>query len=458
MKESFINSILPKSVSSFFTKGDIRSLNAKKNIAFSVLIKGLNIATTLILVPLTINYVSPTKYGIWLTLSSIIGWLGFFDIGFGNGLRNKLTEAIAKGQFKLAKIYVSTTYAILSMIVVAILTIFFSINPFLTWSSILNAPVSMNHELSILAMIVFLFFCMQFVLQLITVVLTANQQSAKGSLFNLLGNIFALIIIYILTKTTSNNLVYLGISLGLAPILVLLSSSVWFYSFAYKKFAPSINYVRFRFAKNLMNLGLKFFIIQIAFVVLYQTSNIIISQLLGPAEVTPYNIAFKYFTVITMVFGIIMVPFWSAFTDAWVKQDFNWIKNTMKKLKLFWLALCVLSIIMLLLSNIIYELWVGKTITVPWSISISMAVYVILNAWNNIYSHFLNGVGKIKLQLYSSIGGSLLNIPLSIYLCKSLGAYGVILSTIIICIFNAIVTPIQCHKIIHQKATGIWGE
>jgi len=100
------------------TKGHERSVKAKKNILASFVIKGLGIAISLVLVPLTINYINPSRYGIWLTLSSIVGWFSFFDIGFGNGLRNKLAEAKAKGEEELAKIYVSTTYAILSIIIV----------------------------------------------------------------------------------------------------------------------------------------------------------------------------------------------------------------------------------------------------------------------------------------------------------------------------------------------------
>ena len=81
----------------FFTKGHERSIKAKKNIAASFVIKGLSIAISLVMVPMTIHYINPTQYGIWITLSSIIGWFSFFDIGFGNGLRNRFAESIAMG-------------------------------------------------------------------------------------------------------------------------------------------------------------------------------------------------------------------------------------------------------------------------------------------------------------------------------------------------------------------------
>src|SRR6266542_424892 len=87
-----------------------RSIQVKKNILTSFLAKGGTIAINLFLVRITIDYVSPLQYGVWLTLSSIIAWFSFFDIGFGNGLKNKLTEAIAKNDYLLARQYVSSTY------------------------------------------------------------------------------------------------------------------------------------------------------------------------------------------------------------------------------------------------------------------------------------------------------------------------------------------------------------
>jgi O-antigen/teichoic acid export membrane protein len=113
---------------------------------------------------------------------------------------------------------------------------------------------------------------------------------------------------------------------------------------------------------------------------------------------------------------------------------------------------------MLIFSNFVYKLWVGKEIVVPLNISIVMAAYVILNAWCGIFSHFFNGVGKIKLQLYCGAFGALVNIPLSLFLGKHLGIYGVILSTTLLAVVSAIWSPIQYMKLINNKATGIWNK
>jgi O-antigen/teichoic acid export membrane protein len=100
----------------FVSEGHERSVRAKKNIVSSLLIKGISIALSFVTLPITLNYVDTSTYGVWLTLSSIVGWFTFFDIGLTQGLRNRFAEAKAKGDESLAQIYVSTTYAILGLI------------------------------------------------------------------------------------------------------------------------------------------------------------------------------------------------------------------------------------------------------------------------------------------------------------------------------------------------------
>jgi len=442
----------------YFNKGHERTVLAKKNIAASFIIKGLSIAIGLILVPITINYLDPTKYGIWITLSSIITWFGFFDIGLGHGLRNRFAEALANGKHELARVYVSTTYAILVLIIGGVLLLFYLVNPFLNWNTILNAgkDVVIQQELRVLALIVFTFFCMSFVFKLITTILTADQRPAKASFFDLLGKILTLILIFVLTKTTTGSLLYLGIVMSSMPVFVLLLSSIWFYNGKYKAYKPSIKLVDFSKAKDLFNLGIKFFIIQIAAVLLYSTNNIIISQLFGPEHVTPYNVAFKYFSVLMMGFSIVITPFWSAFTEAWAKKEIVWIKKIMHKLIFLWGILFLLGICMLIFSNWIYGFWVGEKVTIPFSMSFLVGGWVLLNAWNGIFSQFLNGLGKVKLQMYLGITAALLNVPLAIFLGKKFGVDGVLFANLIVLSVGVWMYPLQYYKLINNNARGIW--
>src|SRR5690606_20552241 len=137
-----------------FNQGQGRTVKAKKNILGSIFIKGGSIATSLVLVPLTLEYVNATQYGIWLVLSSIVGWFSFFNIGLTHGLRNKFAEAKAKGDDSKAQMYVSTTYAILTIIFCSIWLVFLFVNPLLDWVKILNVQDDIRSEVSMLAIIV----------------------------------------------------------------------------------------------------------------------------------------------------------------------------------------------------------------------------------------------------------------------------------------------------------------
>ena len=448
------------SLKTFVTAGHSRSIKAKKNILALFFIKGISIATSFILVPLTINYLTPVNYGIWLTLYSIISWFGLLDIGLGNGLRNKFAEAIAKDDKKSARIYLSTAYAILAIIMGAACLLFFLLNHFFNWSQILNVSTIKAVELGKLAGIVFGFFCMQMVVKLISSVLLAIQKTALSGAINTICSIISLLVIYILTKTTSGSLIYLAISIGLINIAVPLLVSFWFYHYSFRDYSPSWKYVDFAYAKGLMNLGWMFFLFQSTALIVVATDNIIISQLFSPADVTPYNIALKYFTPITLVFSLISAPLWSAYTESYAQKDMEWIKRITNKMMRIWLLIFVAAIPMVILSDFAYGIWVGNQIKISMSLTIMIAIFVLLSSWNQIFGNFINGVGKLRLGFYLTIFTALVNIPLSIFLAKyaGFGVAGIMAASCISLLPDIIFMPIQYFKIVNNKATGIWNK
>lgn len=443
-------------LTSFFSKGHQRTILAKKNIAITFLIKGFSIVISFLMVPLTIQYVEAKEYGIWLTISSFITWFTFFDIGFGNGLKNKLSEAIAIKDYKLAKAYVSTTYVVLVLISSALLLSFLLFNYFADWSRLLNAPQSLSKELSLLVLIVFSAFAVQFILQLINVVVAARQNSFISSVINLCSSLLTLGIIFFLTKTTEGSLLYLGLTVSLCPLFIFGIFTIVLYRKSYKQFAPSIKAYNVKYVKSLMGLGFKFFLIQIGLIFFYNTDNLIITNVISPEAVTTYNIAFRYFSVITMLTAIVMAPIWPAITEAQAKGDIEWIKLTVIRLLRFCLVLGLLGLLMLMGSKILYKFWVGPDIHVPFSLSLVLFAFTMINAYRTVFCYYLNGVGKITVEIYIIVGSGLLNIPLGIALGKTLGTTGVILSSTVLCFFCAIIETIQYRKLITNKAYGVW--
>lgn len=437
-----------------------RTSRTKLSIITMLILKVISIGISFLIVPLTLHYLDTTNYGIWLTINSIITWFTFFDIGLGNGLRNKFAEAIALKNYKTARIYVSTTYAFLIMIVGTVYVFFLFINPFLGWAKILNVPSSVSENLNLLVLITFSFFCLKFIFGLIGTILIADQKPALSSALEVFSNLLSLILIWLLIITTKSSLIMFSVAVGFSTAFIPIVASLWLFNRKYKDFKPSIEYIKFSQAGALVNLGVKFFLLQIVGIIIFSTSNIIITQLFSPADVVTYNIAFKYYSIISMGFSIILTPFWSAYTEAYINKDFNWIRRTIIALKKFWTITAIIVIIMSLFAEDFYRYWIGKEIHIPIEISISMGIYVLIIAWCNIYANFINGTGKIQLQLISAVIIGIVNIPLAIFLAKSLqlGIVGVILAPSICILPGCLLWPIQVRKILTGTAKGIWAK
>jgi len=421
------------------------------HISLTFVYKVLAIGLSYLLVPLTINYLDIEQYGIWMTLLSVMSWVAFFDIGLGNGLRNKLAEAVAVNDIKLAKTYVSTAYIAISFIALLFFVILLSILPFTNWNKIFNTSSVSNAELSRVVFAIGFFFLFNFVLSLCNQMFYAYQEASLPTLRSVLLNLLALIAIYILIHYSSGSLLYLGICYGLSMVL----SNLVLIFYLFKKHStviPSKKYIDLSKVKEIASLGVKFFIIQMAVLVIFATDNMIITQVLGPEQVTPYNVVFKLFSIITIGHGIIVAPLWSAYTEAYAKGDFQWIRNTLKKLNILIIPIVICVLILIIFARDIINIWVGPNIRFPDSLVIFMGIYTIIRVWNSNYSTLLNGISSIKLQMYSAILGGLINIPISVYFAKYLemGISGVILGTIVSLSIFAIIGPIQSYCILNR--------
>ena len=444
-----------------FFSADERSQRQLKNIYISFIYKSVAIGCTFLTVPLTLHYLDVSTYGIWLTITSIVGWIGFFDGGLGNGLKNKLSEAVSNQQMSKARSYVTSAYIGIIGIVICIVVIFMIVSSFINWTAVLKSPVLLTGEIKTTVYIVFILFGIRLIVDLMSVILSAHQLVGIVALINMIINLFILAGTFIITKIVhSNKLVYLGSFISVVPVIILIMTSIFFFKKEYKHLAPTIKSFDLGILKEIVSLGMTFFVIQIAALIIFSSDNLIITQLFGPGEVASYNICYKYFGILTLGWSMIITPYWVAFNEAFVKKDFKWLRKTIRFLLKAWLLLLIGVIIFIAFSTKAYSIWVGKGIIIPLQLSLHMGLFIVLSTNLNICAYFLNGIGKIKLQFYASIFSGLSNIPLTIYFAKNLhmGISGVILGTSLSIILGGILMWIQTYKVIRQEDDGIWSK
>lgn len=187
-------------------------------------------------------------------------------------------------------------------------------------------------------------------------------------------------------------------------------------------------------------------------------TNIIISRILGPESVTEYNVTYTYFSVFYLAFNIIITPYWSACTDAYMKKDMTWMKKTVKNLTKLWFYSIIVMIIMILMSGLFFKLWIGNKVSISLPLCITMAIYVLVMSLANIYMYIINGIGKVTVQLLVYCACALFCIPLLSISCKSFGLCGIAAVLALVNLLQAIMSGVQVNKILNKKAVGIWNK
>lgn len=428
------------------------------NIALIFLLRILGIVASFALVRVSLDFLGNNAlYGLWLTILSVVSWINFFDLGLGNGLRNKLTESLAKKDFVSGKYYVSTAYVVMGCLI-GFFTLFFVLTfRFIPWDKIFPGSTLLPGRLAFLMLVVVLFTVIRFFLSLINSVAYAHHDSFLPALIGTFTSVLFLFSLLLFRHFSDGDIFTLAWLHSLITSGVLLVFSLILFAGRYREVRPSFRCYKPGQARNLFSLGIKFFIIQIAALVIFTTDNLIIVHVLGPEEVVPYQISHKLFSIFPLMFGIILTPFWSAFTEAYSKNEIRWIKKSLKRL-LIWLFFSGSMILMLFfLSPAVIHLWLGGTITPSSQLIFLMAFYTLISMWNNIFAFFLNGIGRVKLQLITAIIAGIINIPLSIFFATSMtmGNAGVILGTIVSLSIFALLGPLDTWKAIQNKGKNL---
>ncbi|WP_425639299.1 lipopolysaccharide biosynthesis protein [Algoriphagus yeomjeoni] len=441
-----------------FFKKIIRGKHSK-SVIFLLILNVVGIIVNFLLVPLLIGILNSEKYGIWLTITSLIAWVNFLDFGLGHGLRNKLAESISINDFALARSYVSTSYFSIFFLVLFFLLISISIVPIVNWSMVFNASPYLNDELQKVVFWIFFIYSFQFLFKLITSILQAIQKPEFASLVNVSGLGLSLLVIWMLTiSNTDPNLWLLGVILVGSPILTMGIANVLFFTGEYKFLRPSWDFFNSKLIKVLFSLGGAFFIIQLTSIFLFQSNNILIAHAVGPEAVTDFNIAFKYLGVVSTVFYLINMPFWSASTEAFSKKNYSWINEKIKNLNLIWI-LFVLSLVgLLFIAPWFYHLWLGDKVIVKFDLLILLSIYYLLYMQWSIYGSFINGSGKVRFQMIATLLLALIHIPLAYKLGSKFGVNGIVFSMIFHAFLNILWPRIQLNKLVNEKAYGIWNK
>lgn len=391
-----------------------------------VLSRGTFIGVNLISVPLTVDYLGAERYGVWLTISSIITWLVISDIGFGSSLINTLAEANGKDDDSLAQGLFATAFWALVLIAIFMAAVGMILLPLLDWHAILNIPGDASYfpEIRLSIALALLSFCGSIPSGLVISVYNAYQQVEKGNYWSMAASAASLFSLLIAVRFK-----------GGIPLLVLaLMSTVslmrlinLFVLLAFEKpfLKPFPRFVQRRHFQRLWQLGRYYLFQQIGNIGMFSLHPILIAQFSGPIAVGPFNVAYKLFTLPQQILILFLVPLVGAYGEARVNGESRWIlKTVFGSIGASFVFMLIVSCTLAAFHERMVGWWVGSSMLSDTNTVYWLGLYAVASGIATPLAIFLQGFERAREIALFTIANGLLMVLAAVYLIPWSGSAG----------------------------------
>ncbi len=414
----------------------------------SVMSRAVTVSASLITVRLTVRYLGTERYGLWMTVTSVVSMLVFADLGMGNGLVNAISEAHGKDDDEAAQRYMSSAFFILLAIATLLLGIFSLAYPFVPWPHIFNVTSSTAVRESGPAVFVFVVcFLSNLPLDVVQRLQVGYQEGFATNSWRAVGSLLGLV----------NLIAAMRFGCGL-PVLILsvvggqLEGVVgnWIHEFGWthRRMYPRWAYYDSAAAKKIMSIGIWYFVGQASAVLSVPVDNIIIAQIMDPDAVTRYSIPMRIFILVSTVSAMFVVPLWPAYGESLARGDIGWIRSTFRRSIFYNLAVFApLSLVIAVLGKVLVRIWVGSAIPPPsYTLLFGMAVWAMCAVAVNTIGSCLSGINEVKFQALMGVAVAVAGVALKFFMARVFGLSGVIWASAFVYASGIAVTAIYVPK------------
>lgn len=392
----------------------------------------ISVSTGLISVPLTLEYLGPERFGMWMTMTSLIAFLSFADLGIGNGLLSSVAAANGRDDRIRIKALVSSAFFALTLIAICILAILAITYPMISWSGVFNVSSDIaKAEAGPIAAVFVVCFALAIPTGIVIRVQMGLQKGFIANLWQCAASILALtgvlLAIWFQASLPILVLAYVG-----APLLVTAVNALLFFTTFARDIAPTPKLVAREPLGSIMGIGLLFLVLQIAGALTYVSDNIIIAQTLGAAAVAEYAVPEKLFALISTVLVLATAPLWPAYGEAIARGEKAWVRRMLRlSMIVAGTVAAVCSTAMVFAAPYLIEIWVGSAVVPSTLLLVGFGLWKVIEAMGNSLAMFLNGAQVVGFQVIAAVLTAAAAIILKIYLVAEIGVAGAVWGTIL---------------------------
>ncbi len=443
---------------SFLTKanedrGKERYRRASITATSSLISQGLTILISLISVPLTVGYLGPERYGVWLTMSSLLTWMAMTDFGLaGNALVNVIADATGRDDRQLARQYAASAFWSLTAITLTMGTIAFLTFGWIPWRAIFRvSTVVSTQELQTACALALAVFVLILPLNMLNSVYSACQDGYIANAWTIASSALALVSLIAVTHF-HGGLPRLILALSGSRLIVGLASGYYLFFHRYPWLAPYPSAVGWVQIKRLLRLGGKYMLGQLASLGIYQSQPMIITQLLNPSQVLIFVVTQKIITLPVNLVYMANNPLLSAYSEAKARGDWNWIKGALKKTLFGAVIFGVISTsLIMIVAKPFIRIWAGAAAVPSSSLILFLGIYTVLGITVIPTGSMLCGLERVGRLCVALTFCAIATIGLSVLFAKWWGLTGIAVA--MSCAIVFILGPAHAFEI-HRAASA----
>lgn len=418
----------------------------------SGLAKFITIASALVTIPLTLTYLGVERFGLWMTIASLIALMSFADMGLGNGLMNAVADADGKRDTANIRKFISSAFVALVAVALCVGTILAVAASVFDISGLLNVRSPAAASELYPSLIAFtIIFALSIPAGIVQKVQLGLQMGLRSSLWQAGGAALAFVAI-LLVVWAEGGVPWLVLASAGVPVLMLIASSLDFFSRSHRHLAPRLASVSRPELSRLLKVGLLFFFLQLSAALAFASDNLIIANVLGQAAVAEYSVVNKLFEAILLLLGVAVLPLWPAYAEAKARRDVTWIERTLiRTLLVTFFYVTSAGILLLMLGPWLLQIWVGGAVEYSLWLFAGFLLWTILKGLGMTHSMFMNGLGAIKSQLVLALLFAGTSLVLKWYFAAHFGLKGILLALILTyCAFVVFPLGIMTPKILSR--------
>lgn len=426
------------------------------NIFGSFLVRGASMVLSLFTMPAYIRFFQDKAVlGVWYTLLSVMTWVTYFDLGLGNGLRNKLPACFVRNDTDEAKKYIASTYMTVALVSTIVILAGNVVIGIINWNGLINISenVIARDALAQAIRIVFVGIVLQFVTKLIANVLYAIQRSAVVNFLTLCTTAVTLLLVCTSQSgSVEENIVRMAWINAVATNVPYIIATILVFAKKLSIYIPHASDFSVEKSKEVLGIGTMLLWLQVVFMVISSTNEVLISHLASPADVVTFQAYNKIFNTVSSLFTLALVPIWSAVTKAQAQKKYQWILKLNKRLLIVGLAVFGVEMAIVPFLQKIVDVWLG---TQYLNVEISVAVIFVFSNTifyiHNVNTSFGNGASFFKIQIVWMTVAAIIDIPLAYCLVRTSGSWiGVILANIIALLPYEVIEIVQFNKYMNK--------